>query len=77
MLQLIETKDIHYSKVNPRRHDKNKPAMAELVASIKALGILQPPSVRKNDTGYEVIFGNRRETRPRLNGKRLVRSFGI
>jgi len=34
--------------------------MAELVASIKALGILQPPSVRKNDTGYEVIFGNRR-----------------
>jgi ParB/RepB/Spo0J family partition protein len=34
--------------------------MDELVASIRAIGIIQPPTVRANGKGYDVLWGNRR-----------------
>jgi ParB/RepB/Spo0J family partition protein len=34
--------------------------MDELVASIKAIGVIQAPTVRKNGKGYDVLWGNRR-----------------
>jgi ParB/RepB/Spo0J family partition protein len=34
--------------------------MDELVASIKSIGIIQPPTVRKNGAGFDVLWGNRR-----------------
>ena len=35
-------------------------ALQELVASIKEIGILQPPVVRKSGNRYELIMGERR-----------------
>lgn len=47
---------------NPRqpRQVFDDEAMAELVHSIKELGILQPPVVRAKGDGYELIMGERR-----------------
>lgn len=47
---------------NPRqpRQVFDEEAMAELVTSIKELGILQPPVVRAKGNGYELVMGERR-----------------
>jgi ParB family chromosome partitioning protein len=47
---------------NPRqpRQVFDEDAMAELVHSIRELGILQPPVVRAKGSGYELIMGERR-----------------
>lgn len=48
-------------------------AMAELVASIKEIGILQPPVVRQTSTGrYELIMGERRFRAAKLAGLRSI-----
>jgi ParB/RepB/Spo0J family partition protein len=56
---------VHESAQNPRRHF-DEAAMAELVESIKARGILSPLLVRERDGGYEVIAGARRLRAARL-----------
>ena len=48
------------SRTNPRNIGAGKDADAELVASIKAIGIKQPPTVVKNCDGYDVVAGHRR-----------------
>lgn len=56
---------------NPRqpRTVFDEGAMAELVASIKSIGILQPPVVRKvADNKYELIMGERRFRAAKLAG---------
>ena len=56
---------------NPRqpRTIFNEEAMAELVASIKSIGILQPPVVRKvAENKYELIMGERRFRAAKLAG---------
>jgi len=48
---------------NPRQPRKNfdQEALDELVASIKEIGILQPPVVRQTSPGtYELVMGERR-----------------
>jgi ParB family transcriptional regulator, chromosome partitioning protein len=47
---------------NPRqpRTDFDDPALDELAASIERLGILQPLLVRRVDTSYELVAGERR-----------------
>ena len=51
----------------------NEEAMAELVASIKEIGILQPPVVRQTSTGrYELIMGERRFRAAKLAGLRSI-----
>jgi ParB family transcriptional regulator, chromosome partitioning protein len=48
-------------------------AMAELVASIKEIGILQPPVVRQTSAGrYELIMGERRFRAAKLAGLRSI-----
>src|SRR3989338_2395624 len=42
------------------RLDYNDAKLAELIASIKERGVLQPILVREKDEGYEVIAGERR-----------------
>ncbi len=42
------------------RQDFNDEAQKELVASVKKSGIIQPIIVRKADSGYEIIAGERR-----------------
>ena len=55
---------------NPRgRTDPKSEALAELVASVRALGILQPVLVRpRNGGGYEVVAGARRVAAARIAG---------
>jgi ParB family transcriptional regulator, chromosome partitioning protein len=51
----------------------NEEAMAELVASIKEIGILQPPVVRQTSTGrYELVMGERRFRAAKLAGLRSI-----
>ena len=48
-------------------------AMSELVASIKEIGILQPPVVRQTSPGrYELIMGERRFRAAKLAGLRSI-----
>jgi len=56
---LIDPREIKDSPFQPRiKYDDR--AFTELVQSIKAQGILQPPKVREIDGSYETIFGHRR-----------------
>ena len=60
---------------NPKqpRNVFNEEAMAELVASIKEIGILQPPVVRQTSPGrYELIMGERRFRAAKLAGLRSI-----
>jgi len=51
----------------------NEEAMSELVASIKEIGILQPPVVRQTTPGrYELIMGERRFRAAKLAGLRSI-----
>jgi len=51
----------------------NEEAMTELVASIKEIGILQPPVVRQTSAGrYELIMGERRFRAAKLAGLRSI-----
>ena len=56
---------------NPRQPRRifDESAMAELVASVKSIGILQPPVVRKvAENKYELIMGERRFRAAKLAG---------
>ncbi len=51
----------------------NEEAMAELIASIKEIGILQPPVIRQTSPGrYELIMGERRFRAAKLAGLRSI-----
>lgn len=55
----IDIETLHASKTN-QRVDLNDPNMKELMASIQAVGVLNPIIVRKNADGFEIIAGHRR-----------------
>ena len=57
-LQHIELTSLKTTTVNVRK--KGAREIADLVPSIKSLGLLQPLLVRKNCEGYEIIAGQRR-----------------
>lgn len=54
--------DINLIKPNPKqpRQVFDEAALAELVHSIRELGILQPPVVRQTPQGFELVAGERR-----------------
>ena len=59
-LRSVDPRSLQFNPNNPRRTPV-PPAMDEqLVASIKAVGIIQPPSVTLKDDGLTIIVGNRR-----------------
>ena len=62
--------DINLIDPNPRqpRTIFDPEALQELVASIKEIGILQPPVVRKVGARYELIMGERRLRAAKLAG---------
>ena len=49
---------LHLSKLNVRKHGPK--AIDSMAASIRAIGLLQPLVVRRNDDGFEVVAGERR-----------------
>ena len=66
--------DIDLIDPNPRqpRTVFDPEALQELVASIKEIGILQPPGVRRNGSRYELIMGERRYRASRLAGLKTI-----
>ncbi len=66
--------DISLIDPNPRqpRTVFDEEALQELVASIKEIGILQPPVVRKNGARYELIMGERRFRASKLAGLKRI-----
>lgn len=58
-IMFIDANDLFRSPTNPRKHFDER-QLEELASTIRKVGILQPLLVRKNDDGYEVIFGSRR-----------------
>lgn len=63
---------IQPSKANPRRRLDNL-ALAELAASIKARGVLQPILVRSvNNNGFEIVCGERRWRASRAAGIKSI-----
>ena len=66
--------DIDLIDPNPRqpRTVFDPEALQELVASIKEIGILQPPVVRRNGSRYELIMGERRYRAARLAGLKNI-----
>jgi ParB family chromosome partitioning protein len=68
LVEEIRLDQIQPSKANPRRRVDDA-AMAELAASIKARGILQPILVRPvNNNGFEIVCGERRWRASRAAG---------
>ena len=66
--------DINLIDPNPRqpRTVFDQEALQELVASIKEIGILQPPVVRKVGARYELIMGERRLRASKLAGLKQI-----
>jgi ParB family transcriptional regulator, chromosome partitioning protein len=66
--------DINLIDPNPRqpRTVFDEEALQELVASIKEIGILQPPVVRKVGSRYELIMGERRLRASKLAGLKVI-----
>ena len=64
----LNTSDIKSGRYQPRT-DFNQQKLQELISSIKEQGVVQPILVRKTDSGYEIIAGERR--------LRAVKSLGI
>ncbi len=56
---MMSVSDIHVSPLQPRK-EFDEDAIKALASSIKEKGVLQPLIVRKDDTGYELIAGERR-----------------
>ena len=67
--------DINLISPNPRqpRQYFDEEALNELISSIKEIGILQPPVVRKRDNGtYELIMGERRFRAAKAAGLKTI-----
>ncbi len=58
VIEYLKVTDIHPS--NNYRKSMDKIKLAELTASVKEQGVLQPITVRPNNKGYEIVFGERR-----------------
>ncbi len=75
--EVAQQNDVSIDSISPNpkqpRTVFNEEAMAELVASIKEIGILQPPVVRQTSAGrYELIMGERRFRAAKLAGLRSI-----
>ena len=71
--EVAQQNEIPLSQISPNpkqpRQIFDETAMAELVASIKSVGILQPPVVRKvSENKYELIMGERRYRAAQIAG---------
>jgi hypothetical protein len=67
VLTLVPLGDVHPNPDQPRKHfDDEK--LAELAASIRTHGLLQPIVVRRMPSGFELIAGERRFRAAHLAG---------
>jgi ParB family transcriptional regulator, chromosome partitioning protein len=67
----VPTHSISPNPKQPRSHFDDE-SLAELAASIREVGILQPLVVRRSGSGYEVVTGERRLRAAKLAGMATV-----
>ena len=60
-LRLVDPRKLKDNPNNPRRSAAGEFADAQLTASIKAIGLLQPPLVKEAGNNLEIIAGGRRK----------------
>ena len=58
-IDMISISDVTPNPFQPRKHFDEE-SLATLADSIRELGVLQPILVRRTDSGYEIIAGERR-----------------
>ena len=73
-LELIPIDKIRPNPYQPRKHFEAQ-AIAELSASIKQLGLLQPINVRRSGNVYELIAGERRLRACKMAGYTHIRAL--
>jgi len=59
-LRTVDPRSLKINPDNPRRTGAGEHPDAQMVANIKAVGILQPPVVREKGTKLEIVAGHRR-----------------
>src|SRR5262245_58764551 len=68
--------EISIDSVSPNPHqprrEMNAAALAELAASLKSTGLIQPIIVRKAERGYQLIAGERRLRAAKLAGLKTI-----
>lgn len=73
-LKLVQIDDLIPSPTNPRK-TFFKQSLMEMSESIKQIGIIQPPGVRKHKTEkgkYEIIYGERRTRAAKIAGLKVI-----
>ena len=70
----IPIEDIYPNANQPRTHFDEK-ALQELAESIKALGIIQPITVRKDGAKFEIISGERRYRASKMAGLKEIPAY--
>ncbi|MDO4763737.1 MAG: ParB/RepB/Spo0J family partition protein [Flavobacteriaceae bacterium] len=70
----VPIEDIYPNPNQPRTYFDEK-ALQELSESIKALGIIQPITVRKDGDKFEIISGERRYRASKLAGLRTIPAY--
>ena len=73
-IEKIPLKDIFPNPSQPRRNF-NEDALLELSQSIKEKGVITPITVRKVDSGYEIIAGERRWRAAKYSRKRSIPAY--
>ncbi|MGL5681475.1 MAG: ParB/RepB/Spo0J family partition protein [Marinifilaceae bacterium] len=74
-IQELHLDEIHPNPFQPRK-EFDQEALAELAASIKSLGIVQPITVRSlPQGGYEIIAGERRYRASKLAGLETIPAY--
>lgn len=73
---VADREEVELSLIDPNpkqpRTDFNEDQLAELTASIKEVGVLQPPVVRKKGDRFELIMGERRTRAAKLAGLKTI-----
>lgn len=59
-LRTVDPRNLKSNPANPRHSAAGEHADQQLIANIKAVGLLQPPVVREEENGLIIIAGNRR-----------------
>ena len=76
-LRSVDPRSLITNPNNPRRTATPKAMDDQLVASIRAIGIIQPPLVKETEAGLEIVAGNRRCNCAIVAGLDVIEGTGL
>ncbi|MFZ1427778.1 MAG: ParB/RepB/Spo0J family partition protein, partial [Geminicoccaceae bacterium] len=71
-LRTVDPKSLVFNPNNPRRSASSPDADEQMAASIKVVGIIQPPIVKQTADGLEILYGERRVKGAISNGLPVI-----